>query len=231
MTVLPLEQPESLENRRGPGTESSAPRRAPGRSLSVAQRLVTTASALPLIGIVVTIAAGALGMISVDQMLDTALALGEEPGMAVFGAMLWCSPMQSLVKRTQVPVRKVLGILFGGYAVSNFAMFVIERGLTASLSAPFLIAGTAAMVMTIPLLLTSGRWAQRRMGMRNWRTLHKLTYVIALALVLHVALVGEIGVSGALVIGALLARIPPVATAIANLGEQMRESTIFDRVK
>lgn len=176
-------------------------------------------------GIVAVTIAGALGVIPVDQMLDTALALGEEPGMFVFAAMLWCSPIQWLVKRTQVPVRKLLGILFGGYAVSNFAMFVIEQGLMASLSTPFLIAGTLAMVMSIPLVLTSGRWAQRAMGMKNWRALHKLTYVIAIALVLHVVLIGEIGISGVVILAALLTRIPPISKAIESLGERVRNGS------
>jgi len=202
-----------------------------GRSMSITQRIVVAVAALPLVGIVLTTIAGALGIISVDQMTDTAVALGEEPGMFTFAAMLWCSPIQSFVKRTQVPVRKALGILFGGYAVSNFVMFAIGEGLAESLSAPFLVAGTVAMLLSMPLVLTSGRWAQRRMGMRNWRKLHKLTYLIALALVLHVALVGEIGLSGVLIVGAMIARIPKLAATLAAFGERMRERNVVDRFK
>ncbi len=193
--------------------------------MSTVQRLVVTAAALPPVGIVLTMIAGALGIIGLNQMVNAGLALGEDPGMFVFAAMLWCSPVQWLVKRTQVPVRKTLGVLFGGYAVSNFMLFVVEEGLVASLSAPFLIAGTLAMLLSIPLVVTSGRWAQRTMGMRNWRTLHKLTYVIAAALVLHVALIGEIGLSGLLILAALAARIPPVAKAIEGLGRRQREGS------
>ncbi len=193
--------------------------------MSTAQRGVVAIAAMPLVGIVLTTIAGALGIIPVGRMVDVALVLGEEPGMFVFAAMLWCTPVQWLVKRTQVPVRKMLGILFGGYAVANFVMFVVEEGLLASLSAPFLIAGTTAMLLSIPLLVTSGRWAQRTIGMKNWRKLHKLTYVIALALVLHVAFIGEIGLSGVLILAAMFARIPPVAEAIAGLGRRLRRGS------
>lgn len=186
--------------------------------MSNVQRGVVAAAALPLGGIVLTIIAGAVGAISTNQMIDVSLALGEEPGMFVFAAMLWCTPVQWLVKRTQVPVRKMLGILFGGYAIANFAMFVIDEGLLASMSRPFLIAGTLAMLLSIPLLVTSGRWAQRTMGMKRWRKLHQLTYVVAFFLVLHVALIGEIGLSGVLILAALFTRIPPVANAIRALG-------------
>ena len=188
------------------------------------QRVVVGAAAVPLIGIVVTVIGAALGLVSIDQMIEVSLALGEEPGMLVFAAMLWCSPVQWLVKRTQVPVRKMLGILFGGYALSNFAMFVVEQGLAASLSAPFLVAGTVAMVAALPLLLTSGRWAQRKMGMRNWRNLHKLTYVIALALVVHVALIGELTLGAGLILAALVVRVPPIATAIDGFGQRRRNA-------
>lgn len=183
---------------------------------------VLALATLPLVGIVLTVVASALGIITIETMLDISLALGEEPGMLVFAAMLWCSPFQWFVKRTQVPLRKMLGITFGGYAISNFAMFVVERGLAATLSAPFLIAGTGALALSIPLLLTSGRWAQRKMGMRNWRILHKLTYLIAVALVLHVALVGETTVSAVLIAAALIARIPTIANAITQFGQLLR---------
>lgn len=223
----------TLESPRGiAGDAAQSPLPAPppgskrsGRSLSTVQRIVVAAATLPLIGIVITSVAGAVGLISADQMIEVSLGLGEEPGMAVFAAMLWCTPVQWFLSRTQVPVRKMLGILFSGYAVSNFVMFVLERGLAASLSAPFLVAGMVALVAAIPLLLTSGRWAQRKMGIRRWRNLHKLTYLIAFALVLHVALAGEFTVSGVLIIAALVARIPSAANAIGDLGQRRRPAT------
>lgn len=190
--------------------------------MSTAQRAVVSAAALPLVGIVLTTIAGAIGIVAVNDMINISLALGEDPGMVVFAAMLLCSPVQWLVNRTQVPVRKWLGIMFAGYAFSNFAMFVIEEGLVASVSEPFLIAATVAMLASIPLLATSGRWAQRKMGIKNWRRLHKLTYVIALALVLHVALIGELGLTGMFVLAALLTRVPPVANAIRARGNRRR---------
>lgn len=229
MSTTELPAPDLADVTRPPSpTPPASPKRS-RRSLSTAQRIVVAAAALPLFVIAVTATAGATGLISIDQMLEVSLAMGEEPGMAVFAAMLWCSPIQWLVKRTQVPVRKMLGILFSGYAVSNFAMFVVERGLAASLSAPFLIAGTLATVAAIPLLLTSGRWAQRKMGMNRWRNLHKLTYLIAVALLLHLALVGEFSFFGLLIVAALVARIPAVEHAIERLGERRRIEQVRPR--
>lgn len=221
-TTPPTAGPLTTRPTPPPPNNAATVRPKASRSMSNVQRVVIAAAALPLVGIVLTAFAAAIGIISVNDMIDISLALGEDPGMVVFAAMLFCSPVQWLVKRTQIPVRKVLGILFAGYAFANFAMFVIDEGLVASVSEPFLVAGTFAMLLSIPLLLTSGRWAQRQIGMKNWRKLHKLTYVIALALVLHVALVGELGLTGVFVLVALLTRIPPVAHAIRALGERLR---------
>lgn len=198
--------------------------RPQGRSLTPIQRLVVAAAALPLLGIAAIAAAGALGLIRTGVMVDLSLALGEDPGMVVFAAMLCCSPVQWYLKQTQVSVRKWLGILFSGYAAANFVMFVVDRGVAASVSAPFLVAGVVAAAATVPLLLTSGRWAQRAMGIRNWRMLHKLTYLIAVALVAHVALIGEIGLTGALVAIALATRLPGCAEVIRRAGERRRNA-------
>lgn len=217
-TLQAVEAPDPPPLTPSPPSSARASSKRGGRSLSTVQRIVVAVAAVPLIGILATAAAGVLGFISIDQMVEISLVLGEEPGMAVFAAMLWCSPVQWLVGRTQIPLRKVLGILFSGYAVSNFVMFVVERDLAASVSAPFLVAGSVAMAASIPLLLTSGRWAQRAMGIRNWRTLHKLTYLIAVALILHVGLVGEFTFFGLFIVAALIARVPSISDAIRSRG-------------
>lgn len=50
---------------------------------------------------------------------------------------------------------------------------------------PYLIAGLAGFVLMIPLAATSTSAMMKRMGGKNWQILHRLSYVIALAVVLH----------------------------------------------
>jgi sulfoxide reductase heme-binding subunit YedZ len=50
---------------------------------------------------------------------------------------------------------------------------------------PYITAGFAAFVMLLPLAATSTNAMVKRLGARNWRRLHKLVYVIALAAILH----------------------------------------------
>ena len=68
-----------------------------------------------------------------------------------------------------------------------------------------------------PLFLTSSRRSQRALGMKRWRTLHKTTYVIAVALLAHVALLGDVGPGAVMIALGFVARIPPVQRWLARL--------------
>lgn len=196
------------------GPEQPRPGPGPWRRLSRWQRLVVAGATVPPAVVAGTLAAAAAGLISQATMLSVALAAGENPGMLVFGAMYLASPVQWLTGRSQIAVRKYLGIVFFVLAASNGAMFVIERGVTEVLGAPFLVAGTVALVAALPLFLTSSRRAQRAMGMRRWRTLHQGVHLVAIALVGHLVLLGDPG-PGVVMIGlGIVARLPAVRRRI-----------------
>lgn len=183
--------------------------------------VLTLATIAPLV-IVGALGAGAIGIIPVDAMAELALAAGENPGMITFGAMFLASPMQWLTGRSQIRVRKYLGIVFFLLALSNAALFVLETGLLATVGAPFLIAGTIAVVLSAPLFLTSSRWAQRKMGMKNWRLLHKLTYLVAIGLLGHVILIGDIGPGAIMIALGLVARLPAVRRWISDRAQRRK---------
>jgi methionine sulfoxide reductase heme-binding subunit len=44
------------------------------------------------------------------------------------------------------------------------------------------------MWLSVPLTLTSSTWVMRKMG-KYWKMLHRLVYVIALLVILHIALI------------------------------------------
>ena len=171
--------------------------------------VLTLATIAPLI-IVGAIGAALLGVISMEAMISLALATAENPGMITFGAMLLASPVQWFTGRSQIRVRKYLGIVFFLLALTNGAMFVLESGIAATISAPFLIAATIAVALATPLFLTSSRRSQRTIGMKNWRRLHKLTYPIAVALLTHVILIGDIGPGAVMIALGLITRIPAI---------------------
>ena len=51
----------------------------------------------------------------------------------------------------------------------------------------YLAFGYFAMLLSIPLTLTSSTWIMKKMG-KYWKMLHRLVYVILLFTVLHVVL-------------------------------------------
>ena len=185
--------------------------------------VITLATIAPLL-ISGAIGAALLGAISTEAMIQFVLAAGENPGMITFGALFVASPIQWITGRSQVRVRKYLGIMFFLLALSNAAMFILETGVGAMLSAPFLIAGTIAFALATPLFLTSSRRSQRAMGMKRWRTLHKLTYAVAAALLIHVILIGDIGPGAALITLGFIGRIPAVRRWLTNRGALRRET-------
>lgn len=174
------------------------------------QLVVMGAAAIAPLVIAGTVSAALLGLISVETMLAVAIGAGENPGMVTFGAMYLASPIQWLTGRSQVRVRKYLGIVFFLLAASNLAMFMVETGASAVLSAPFLVAGTAAVALAAPLFLTSSRRSQRALGMHRWRLLHQATHLVAVALLAHVLLIPDPGPGAAMITGGLFARIPPI---------------------
>jgi sulfoxide reductase heme-binding subunit YedZ len=50
---------------------------------------------------------------------------------------------------------------------------------------PFVTAGFTAWLLMVPLALTSTTWSIRKMGGKNWQTLHRLVYFSAIAGVVH----------------------------------------------
>jgi len=187
---------------------------------SLWQLAVMGLATIPLTVIATVVTGGLVGLLSHETMTEIALGAGENPGMLVFGAMFLASPVQWLTGRSQVRVRKYLGICFFALACNNGAMFAIEEGIGGALGAPFLIAGSLALVVASPLFLTSSRWSQRTLGMRRWRHLHRLTYIVAAALLAHVMMIPDIGPGAIMIIGGFVARIPAVRERLQARGRR-----------
>lgn len=215
MTITTLDRPAPP----GPRSGLAAGR---GRGFGLVQRIVLGLAAIPPLVIAGALGGWALGLVDREAAVQTALAAGENPGTITFGAMFLASPVQWLTGRTQVRVRKWLGIIFYLLALSNGAMFAVESGVGQAVAAPFLVAGTVGLVAATPLFLTSGRWAQRAMGMARWRALHRLTYLVAAALAAHVLLIGDVGLGFVLIMIGAIARLAPVRRRLEARGRPRR---------
>ena len=105
---------------------------------------------------------------------------------------LACTPIRNIFGLTSfLKIRKTLGLFAFFYAVLHFLIFILldfEFNLSWILDEirfkPFIQIGLAALILLIPLSITSIPKIQRKLG-KTWETLHKLVYFAALLVILH----------------------------------------------
>ncbi|MCB1996990.1 MAG: sulfoxide reductase heme-binding subunit YedZ [Burkholderiaceae bacterium] len=109
-------------------------------------------------------------------------------------------------------LRRMLGLFTFFYAVLHFTSYAwLDQGLALDAilrdiaKRPFILVGTAALLVMLPLAATSFNRAVRALGGRRWQTLHRAVYGVALLALLHFLwmragkqLFGEVSVYGAL---------------------------------
>lgn len=119
--------------------------------------------------------------------------------LGIWGLRFLClglciTPLRDLFNVNLIAYRRALGLIAFYYVLAHFAVYIIlDRGLILSsilgdvLKRPYIMFGMAGLLMLIPLALTSNRWSIRSLGSR-WNTLHKLSYFILIAGILHFVL-------------------------------------------
>jgi sulfoxide reductase heme-binding subunit YedZ len=91
-----------------------------------------------------------------------------------------------------IQFRRMLGLYAFFYACVHFQLFFsLDRGFSLSstlsemVKRKYLIVGGTALLVMVPLALTSTNAMIKWMGGKRWRTLHRLAYVAAIAGVVH----------------------------------------------
>ena len=91
-----------------------------------------------------------------------------------------------------VRFRRSLGLFTFFYGVLHFLSYAwLDMGLVWSeivrdiAKRPFILVGSATLLLMLPLALTSFNRAIRSLGSARWQALHRLVYVIALLGLLH----------------------------------------------
>ena len=90
-----------------------------------------------------------------------------------------------------LPFRRPLGLLAFAYGLLHALTYLgLDRGLLWDeivadvVKRPYVTFGVAALLLMVPLALTSTRAMMRRLG-RNWQRLHRLVYAVGVLGVLH----------------------------------------------
>jgi sulfoxide reductase heme-binding subunit YedZ len=166
--------------------------------LNVAQRyrflykpLVFIASLVPL----VLMLCGAAGWFGLDLGADPVKKLEHECGKTALNLLLLTlavSPVRELAGLPQLlRLRRMLGLFAFFYAVVHFTVYlVLDLELNFHMlgadivKRPYITIGFTALLLLIPLAITSTNRMMRRLG-RRWQSLHRLVYVIAVLGVWH----------------------------------------------
>lgn len=158
------------------------------RALGAIKVLVFLLCLLPLVLAVVGVFAGGLGANPVEALLHRS----GNWALRLLLVTLAVTPLRRLSGQTWlVRLRRMLGLYAFFYAVLHLAVFVVfehSLDLVAVLEdvaeRPFILAGFCALLLLVPLAVTSTNAWMRRLGKR-WKRLHRLVYPAAALVVLH----------------------------------------------
>lgn len=164
------------------------PAQLPPRGLTAVKAALFLLCLVPAGLIVQALFAGNLGANPVEAMIRQ---FGEW-GLRLLLVTLAVTPLRQLTGATWlIRLRRMLGLFAFSYVVLHFtSYFVFEQSAHIGLvvedvvKRPYILVGAAALLMLIPLAVTSTNGWMRRLG-RRWKQLHWLVYPIAILGVFH----------------------------------------------
>jgi sulfoxide reductase heme-binding subunit YedZ len=151
--------------------------------------LVFAACLAPLAWLAATAATRGLGANPIDAITD---ATGTWT-LRFLLLSLAITPLRRITGwNAVIGYRRMLGLFAFFYASLHLSTYIVlDQFFAFDLIAkdiakrPFITVGMAALVMMIPLALTSTAASIRRLGGKAWRRLHRLAYLSAMAGVVH----------------------------------------------
>ncbi len=175
------------------------------------------------------------------NLIDPSHSLTVRTGQSAIILLLLSLAVTPLVTltgfRPLATVRKSLGLWAFAYAVLHLLVFVglddafnldfiLKDGLQRK---PYILVGAAALLVLLPLALTSTKGWMKRLG-RRWKQLHRLVWPMGCGAALCVGrrfTVGQLSAIYALILAVLLlARVPPLRRALAAVGRRPRAASV-----
>jgi len=143
---------------------------------------------LPFVYLVQQLLAGELGPNPIDELTDVTGTLAIR--MLLISLML--TPLRWLLKATwPIRFRRMMGLFAFFYATLHISTYLLldqqfDWSAVAAdlLERPYILAGTVAFLIMVPLAITSNKAMVRRLGKR-WMSLHRAVYLAGAAAVVH----------------------------------------------
>jgi methionine sulfoxide reductase heme-binding subunit len=132
--------------------------------------------------------------------LEKLLHATGEIAIWTLGASLSLTPLRVLFPKSGLVNalnrhRRAIGVSACVYGLLHFTCHVLYLGdwgdLLLSFTKPFIWFGTGGLTILIVLAATSNNWMTRKLGGKNWKRLHRLTYLAALLLIFHQSIAGK----------------------------------------
>lgn len=150
--------------------------------------VVFVSALTPFLYLLSELLGGHLGPNPIDTLTDQTGTLAIR--MLVISLSL--TPLRWVLKKMwPVQLRRMLGLFAFFYTSLHVSIYLfldqqLDLGLIWSDLAerPFIVAGTFAFLLMLPLAVTSSNRIARRMG-RRWSALHRFVYIVAAAAVVH----------------------------------------------
>ena len=146
-------------------------------------------SLIPAASLAASAARGTLGANAVAEGLNRLGLLA----LIFLVASLTCTPLKTLTGAVwPIKVRKMLGLYAFFYAALHLATYAgLDQGLDFKaifsdiVKRPFILVGSSAFVLLVPLAVTSTAKMVKRLGFVWWKRLHRLAYLAAALGVVH----------------------------------------------
>jgi len=171
------------------------------------------------------------GNLSVNPIQDITFRTGKT-ALVLLVLSLAATPVNTIFGfRQAIKVRRALGLYAFLYAGIHFLIFIgLDYGFNLRLvwfelvEKRYVLVGTAALLILIPLAITSTKGWQRRLG-KTWKTLHKWVYLAGILVIVHYAWVQKSDIReplvwGGIVILLLVVRIPVMRKSFRRLRTQ-----------
>ncbi|MDO6737340.1 ferric reductase [Wenyingzhuangia sp. 2_MG-2023] len=164
--------------------------------------IVSVLATLPLIPLVKT------GFDGGKENIDMLYHISGEFSIRWMTAVLTCTPFFILFGVTNLFVRQAMGIATAVWSLLHFILFIWAEGFLETFTQFNYVAGFVAVLLLIPLLLTSNRISMRFLK-TNWKKLQRFAYLIIFLSLLHIAILDKTWLIYAIIVGiGFIIRIP-----------------------
>jgi sulfoxide reductase heme-binding subunit YedZ len=125
-------------------------------------------------------------------------------------AVLTCTPFFILFGVNNLFVRQAMGIATAVWSLLHFIIFIWAEGFSETFTQFNYIAGFIAVLILIPLLLTSNRKWMKKLK-QTWKKLQSWAYAAIILSLIHVAILEKTWIIYAVIVGiGFIIRIPAI---------------------